>query len=44
MRLDVITDFCRRDSASFQATIAKRMREQLVSPDLGLARRGGVAA
>ena len=33
MRLDVITDLRRRDNASLQAILAKRMREQLVPPD-----------
>ena len=33
MRLDVITDLRRRYSASLQAILAKRMREQLVPPD-----------
>jgi hypothetical protein len=33
MRLDVITDFCRRDDAALQTELAERMREQLLLPD-----------
>src|SRR3954447_18537287 len=33
MRLDVITDLCRRDTAALQTELAQRMREQLLLPD-----------